>query len=440
MRNFKTKAICFISSAVLLCGASGITANAATDYNFSAASSTISSVAQQNNFTLNRGDFTLSYGGTVYIWVNQSSNYTLPTNATVQYQWYKNETAISGATEYKYPVTSGGTYYCKVSVNTPKKVRLASGRPVTTYSTKTYNTGSITVTEQLVITKQPTGGVFDNDKGYFDMFVTVKGGTGSYKYKWYWNGKETSLTGTGMRVYGAGTGYCVITDTNGKKLTTQNVTVSYAPLKIASQPIGGYFNSENGYYDMYVTPTGGRAPYKYKWYWNGKETSLTGNGMRVYNEGTGYCVITDANGNKVTSNTAKVVYAPFNVYYEKYGSFDPGASLQMMDLTVTATGGTGEYTYNWQKKVNGKWEDIGPYSGKEATYTVMSFDVIDNEEYEFMFKRDDMYIYHATFYNSYRCIVGYTDSTGYHTKTLDEIKVYSVGKISRWWPIPNVPM
>ena len=30
----------------------------------------------------------------------------------------------------------------------------------------------------------------------------------------------------------------------------------------------------------------------------------TGNGMRVYGSGTGYCVITDAAGNKITSNTA----------------------------------------------------------------------------------------------------------------------------------------
>ncbi|WP_028516131.1 immunoglobulin domain-containing protein [Ruminococcus flavefaciens] len=440
MRNFKSKAVCLLSSAVLLCGASGMTANAATNYSFTATSRPTITAMTVSEYYLDKTDIEIESDKTAVINAKKSSSFTLPANSTVSYQWYKNGSALSGETRSSLTVSSAGTYYCEVKVKEEITIYVSVSRKRTGYRTKTYTTGNAKVAEKLVITKQPTGGTFDNSKGYFDMFVSVKGGTGSYTYKWYWNGKETALTGTGMRVYGAGTGYCVITDSNGKTVTTQNATVSYAQFKITSQPTGGYFDYKNGYYDMYVSVTGGRAPYTYKWYWNGKETSLTGNGMRVYNEGTGYCVITDANGNKVTSNSAKVVYAPFNAHYEDYGYFDAAGSLQMMDLTVTAAGGTGTYTYNWQKKVNGKWEDIGVYTGKEATYTVSSFDIIDNEEYKFMFKRDDMYIYSASFYDSYRCIVGYTDSTGYHTRTLDEIKVYSKGQISHWWPIPNVPM
>lgn len=368
MRNFKSKAVCLLSSAVLLCGASGMTANAATNYSFTATSRPTITAMTVSEYYLDKTDIEIESGKTAVINAKKSSSFTLPANSTVSYQWYKNGGALSGETRSSLTVSSAGTYYCEVKVK--QKVTIYVGvKKQTAYNTKTYTTGNAIAAEKLVITKQPTGGTFDNSKGYFDMFVSVKGGTGSYTYKWYWNGKETSLTGTGMRVYGAGTGYCVITDSNGKTVTTQNAVVSYAPFKITSQPKGGYI-VDSGYLDMYVTATGGKAPYKYKWYWNGKETSLTGNGMRVYGSGTGYCVITDAAGNKITSNTANVtkdIFLTSNYCSVKYagrfinceGSYIP-STYEPLRIYVPTSGGTGRYKYTWEKYA------VAYYGGQEA--------------------------------------------------------------------------
>lgn len=368
MKAVSKKIVCLFSSAVLLCGAGSMTANAATTYYPSATTRPTVTALKVSEYYLDKTDVEIESGKTAVINALKSSRFTLPANSTVSYQWYKNGSALSGETRSSLTVSSAGSYYCEVKVK--QRVTIyGGGKPQSAYNTKTYTTGNATVTEKLVITKQPAGGTFDNNKGYFDMFVSVKGGTGSYKYKWYWNGKETSLTGTGMRVYNAGTGYCVITDTNGKTVTTQNAVVSYSQLKIASQPKGGYILTNDGYYDMYVTPTGGKAPYKYQWYWNGKDTGLTGNGMRVYGSGTGYCVITDAAGNKIASNNATVKKSAFSICghcCQKYagyfidceGAYVPGT--EPLRLYVPTYGGTGKYRYTWQKYA------VAYYSGVEA--------------------------------------------------------------------------
>jgi len=370
MSCFKTKALCLLSSAVLLCGASSMTANAATGIVGSTPRVPAITVFSTGNYYLNKTDVELESGKSAVINVVKSSSYTVPTNATVSYQWYKDGSALSGETKSSLTVSTKGSYYCEVKVKKKLSVYV-SGRKTTqtAYTTDTYTTNKATVSEKLVITKQPTGGTFDNSKGYFDMFVSVKGGTGSYTYKWYWNGKDTGLTGTGMRVYNSGTGYCVITDSNGKTVTTQNAVVSYAPLKITSQPKGGYI-VDSGYLDMYVTPTGGKAPYTYKWYWNNKDTGLTGNGMRVYGSGTGYCVITDAAGNKITSNTATVtkdIFITSNYCCQKYagrfinceGAYIP-STYEPLRIYVPTSGGTGRYKYTWEKYA------IAYYGGTES--------------------------------------------------------------------------
>ena len=368
MKNVSKKVICVLSSAVLLCGASAIPASAANRVSLDRATSTPALSTNQIigvlgvNFYIDGGNFELADGATKTVTVKRCDDMILSANATVSYQWYKDGTAVSGATSASYPINALGKYYCKVKVKMPRTlVNKRTGKRTTTYSTEEYDTSTITVTQALAITSQPQGGTFDNDKGYFDMFVYVKGGTTPYKFKWYWNGKETSLTGNGMRVYNTGTGYCVITDANGKTVTTKTATVSAAPLTITEQTGDGTIDTVNGWYDLKVTVKGGTAPYTYQWTRDGK--SYAGNkpvAAALY-AGTYKCKITDANGNTVTSKPIQVKYPDVKIddytdYIYFYSAF---GKAQTAKITVKASGGSGKYTYFLQKKgKDNEWHDV----------------------------------------------------------------------------------
>lgn len=423
MRVFMKKAACFLSAAVLLCGATAIPASAANPASFVGATSTQSMSVLGVNFYIDGGSFELADGASKTVTVKRCDDMILSANATVSYQWYKDGTAVSGATSASYPIKALGKYYCKVTVKTPHTLINRRTGKKTIYTTEEYDTSAITVTQALTITDQPEGGTIDSDKGYFDMFVYVKGGTAPYKFKWYWNGKETSLTGNGMRVYNAGTGYCVITDANGKTVTTKTVKVTAAPLKIASQPESGYICTSDGYYDTYVSVNGGVKPYTYKWMWNGNETSVTGSSIRFYGTGTAYCVITDARGNKVTTNTINIkktdelkitkdITECDNreiLYDSKTGEYRATAIKNTQDVTLSikAAGGTGRYKYEWEcTDYDGYSEEWIPTGGSSNVINIKDFDVYDSYIYSWSTN------YKTRNYRKYRCKVSCLDDYG----------------------------
>ena len=121
MKMLFKKAICLLSSAVLLCGASAIPASADTTiaYNPSASSrpstTTTADTGRSSGrvgrlkYYLDTSDFDLAKGEIKYVTVKKSSGYTVPANSTVSYQWYRDDTAIKGATNFSYPVKTAGT-------------------------------------------------------------------------------------------------------------------------------------------------------------------------------------------------------------------------------------------------------------------------------------------------------------------------------------------
>ncbi len=136
MRHLSKKAICAFASAVMLCGASAIPANAATKisknisignsrYGTSTGRFEPSKVELQkfkdlvkqseSTISLNRSKVLLYEGETTTITFNVGSETDIAKgNGAIMYQWYNENGAIEGATASSYTTGALGTYYCEV--------------------------------------------------------------------------------------------------------------------------------------------------------------------------------------------------------------------------------------------------------------------------------------------------------------------------------------
>ena len=236
----------------------------------------------------------------------------------------------------------------------------------------------------LVIVTQPEGGVV---KAGEDMmaFVEVEGGKAPYTYQW-----ETKDNGNWIKVPGATspklrislddakpgdilTYRCIVTDAYGDSVISQEalLTVYADDLRITTQPRS--VTAMPGNVPVFnIEVTGGRGPYTFDWYLGeeGGGTSVKNmygvqtrdNNVYGYSEMQVliydsfkyteenryffYCVVTDANGHKVTSKAFDI-----NVLFEQFSANGTGSSrVRTGDnavLNVNATGGQAPYTYTW---------------------------------------------------------------------------------------------
>ena len=166
--------------------------------------------------------------------------------------------------------------------------------------------------------------------------ITASGGTAPYTYSWSPSG-GTASSASGLT---AGNYTVTVTDANGCT-RTQGVTISQPPALTATTngPLNLLcFGDANG--SASVTPTGGTAPYRYEWAFNGATTAgVTGLGAGSYS-----VTVTDANGCTTTSsvvvNQPTVLNSSTNTTPSTCGSANGSA-------TVVASGGTGPYQYAW---------------------------------------------------------------------------------------------
>ena len=147
------------------------------------------------------------------------------------------------------------------------------------------------------------------------------------KYQWYYtsngsssyfnkSGSTTATYSTTMDASKDGRKvYCVITDKYGNKVTSNTVTLKLKTaesVKITKQPVNVTVN-KGGTASVSVTATG--EGLKYQWYYTSsgagsyfnKSSNTTSTYSTTMDESRDgrkvYCVVTDKNGNKVTSNT-----------------------------------------------------------------------------------------------------------------------------------------
>ena len=248
-------------------------------------------------------------------------------------------------------------------------------------------------TEALRFTKNPDD-VTVNPGETATLSVEVTGGKTPYKYQWsmsrdgareQWydvSGKTeaTISVKTDASAAGATMVYrCKITDAAGTTLYSDlgSITVSNSELKIKTQPVGGT-KKPGEYMTPFVEAEGGKQPYTYQWEAADGNTWLKvpGATAAALNMGVGEsavgedliyrCVVTDANGKSVTSDSAvfKIVAAesPLKIKTQPVGgTVKPGTAGT---LSVEAEGGKAPYTYQWQTYLQissaqrGRWVDV----------------------------------------------------------------------------------
>ncbi len=305
-------------------------------------------------------------------------------NGSFSYQWYQNTadtttsgTAISGAVSDVYiPSTSAvGTlyYYCLVTQNTV-------GCDVKS------TTSAVIVNAAPTITNQPVSSTVCLGGTPALLSVTYTNGVGTPAHQWYSNtinsnsggslisGAESATFSPPNTTIGTTFYYCVITlpasgGCSSITSNTANVTINSLPV-IDVQPTltqsictGGTIANP-----LSVTYSGGAGTTTYQWFSSTTNTNSGGTPIPgatsasytplIFNTAGNYyyyCQVSlSGNGcGSVTSNAAEVI-----VVADPVISTQPLVSQTLCqgggpsDLTVTATGGIGTYSYQWYSDTN----------------------------------------------------------------------------------------
>jgi gliding motility-associated-like protein len=204
------------------------------------------------------------------------------------------------------------------------------------------STNTITINQpiQLTTTISSQANVTCNGVANGSATISANGGVPPYNYTWS-NGLHT----TTISNLTAGTYTITVTDNNGCT-ATNTVTITQPNLLTASisKTNVSCFSANNG--SAAASASGGTIPYSYLWS-NGNNTNVINN----LNAGTYSVTITDNNGCTASASVnitqpvllTTTMAPPVNV--SCFGGNNGSA-------TVTTTGGTSPYTYNWSNGAN----------------------------------------------------------------------------------------
>lgn len=297
--------------------------------------------------------------------------------------WQKTNAAGTYETLKSYTVSEADVDGDYSSWHTVKILKADEGRKfqavIKDAKGNSVNSSDITVKKvhpTLSITQQPTDQyVAIGDTATF----TVKAEGADLSYRWYYRDPgataNTRVAGLNADTYS----FTMTEDTVGRQVfvkvienwdleakyfeleETSNKVYAYSnEMKITKQP-QDWFGYEYDFADFSVEVAGGKAPYTYKWEYsvNGgayitDKTSTSDTLVleeveeSVLEEGRKYrCVITDANGKSVTSDTAllgEVLHFDVPIdevpYSAKVG--------ETVEFWADADGGVKPYTYTWQ--------------------------------------------------------------------------------------------
>ncbi|MGP1569066.1 MAG: S-layer homology domain-containing protein [Peptoanaerobacter stomatis] len=243
----------------------------------------------------------------------------------------------------------------------------------------------------LRITKEPAELIEGKEGDFVTLEVEVAGGKQPYTYKWYRKiavaniqaieevPYEGSKTRSVKVPFVPETRYqylyrCEIIDADGNRVVTKfalvKVDPSTAPPIIIKQPENKLGIPSGHTVSLEVKVSGGKEPYRYQWeerkegninYTNSMVEGNTRNVLRPKVEMFTYyyrCVITDANGNKVTSDEAKVEIDPNTVPIKVTKQLVDvrGVPGDVVTLEVAAEGGVTPLRYQWQERKVGDAE------------------------------------------------------------------------------------
>ncbi|MBI2967454.1 MAG: gliding motility-associated C-terminal domain-containing protein [Bacteroidetes bacterium] len=236
-------------------------------------------------------------------------------------------TGSGGTLPYTYLWSTGGTLTSITGLNAG-----------TFYVTLSDNNGCSSLDSALIaqpavltVTVSKTDAGCGLNDGNAD--ATSGGGVVPYSYQWS-NGSTNSATGA----VGSGSYTVTVTDANGCTITsTVLINSSGGPSSSVTSTGNGCFGDSTG--TATVSASGGTPPYSYSW--SDGQTDSAATGLPA---GTFFITITDA-GSCATVDSVSVTEPPvisLNIFVtdELCGNSDGTAG-------VTATGGTGSYSYLW---------------------------------------------------------------------------------------------
>ena len=280
--------------------------------------------------------------------VNTGSSVTFSVTATgtepLSYQWYKNSSAISGATKSSYTINSvttgdAGSYYVVVSND---------------LGTATSSTATLTVNVPVTLSSITINGSSSVNVGStatYTCTATYSNGT-TKTVTPTWSVSPTtyaSITSAGV-LTGKAVGTATVKATYEGKTATKNVTVNAVKPTITTQPKSQTVN-EGSSVTFSVVATG-TAPLSYQWYkGSSKISGATGSSYTISSAkssdaGSYYVVVSNTAGS-VTSTTVTltVILKPVITVQPRSLTVDEDDPAT---FSVTATG-TAPLSYQWYK-------------------------------------------------------------------------------------------
>lgn len=215
---------------------------------------------------------------------------------------------------------------------------------------------SITLTEPQPLTAtiteptQPSGSnisCFGLSDGMADL--TTMGGTSPYAYNWSDGSSAEDLTNVA-----AGSYTVTVTDANGCTITRSSTLTEpdelLATITSPTFPSGDNISC-NGFSDgeIELEPTGGSEPYSFAWSNNANTEDLSN-----LTAGTYSITLTDQNGCILTETITLTEPSVFDASITSTTNANCSGGTDGT-ATVTATGGSGNYTYDWS---NGQYTPI----------------------------------------------------------------------------------
>ena len=264
--------------------------------------------------------------------------------------------------------------------------------------------------KEVMITSQP--GDYTGEIGTKATFTVVAEGNG-LTYQWqYQNGGKTTWQNSSQSgcttntltvpITEARDGQkyrCIVTDAGGNSITssaaTMHATAATPKITITSQPTN--VSGAVGTKAVFTVEAEGNSELTYQWqyqnagstYWqkssqNGSTTKTLTVSITAARDGQKYrCVISDVDGNTVTSDSAAIeVVEPTTTITITSNPVDYiGALGEKATFTVEATGE--ELTYQWQYQNAGKtvWQNSSQSGNQTATLTVPITAARDGQKY-----------------------------------------------------------
>ena len=320
----------------------------------------------------------------------------------LSYQWYFKragessfqKSTVSAAKKATFTMTmadkyDGWQYYCLIKDSFGHRVR----------------TDTVTIHKKpaIVISKQPDD--FFGAPGRTIKFTVSASGSG-LTYQWYYrrgdsgsfskstlsSGKKATYTMTMAAKYNGWQYYCLITDSKGNTMTTATVTVHQVPAPVITVQPQDFTGAAGNKITFRVEATGDGLTYQW-WYKSAAASSFSKSTLASGKKATYtmtmadrhegwqyYCVVTDAYGQTVRSNTVTVHKVPAPSITNQPTDYS-GAAGSTIKFTVKADGEG--LTYQWYFKRAGEsaYNKSTVAAAKKATFTMKMAAKYDGWQY-----------------------------------------------------------